>query len=97
MTAFDRAPSIVIGETTRACALACVHCRAAAILWRHPDELTTAEGRALYRDPERLEGRCVGCEYRETCGGGRAGAWAATGNALARTLGAHGRRPARRR
>ena len=47
MSAFDRAPFIAIWETTRACALACVHCRAAAIPHRDPDELTTDEGRAL--------------------------------------------------
>jgi radical SAM protein len=44
MTAFDRAPFIVIWETTRACALACVHCRAEAIAQRDPAELTTEEG-----------------------------------------------------
>lgn len=43
MTPFDRAPFIVIWETTRACALACVHCRAEAIPHRSPDELTTEE------------------------------------------------------
>jgi AdoMet-dependent heme synthase len=47
MGAFDRAPFIVIWETTRACALACVHCRAEAIPPRDPRELTTDEGRAL--------------------------------------------------
>ncbi|HEX9820499.1 MAG TPA: TIGR04053 family radical SAM/SPASM domain-containing protein, partial [Methylomirabilota bacterium] len=47
MGPFDRAPFIVIWETTRACALACVHCRAEAIPRRDPRELTTAEGRAL--------------------------------------------------
>ena len=47
MSAFDRAPFIVIWETTRACALACVHCRAAAIPHRDPGELTTAEAQAL--------------------------------------------------
>ena len=41
---FDRAPFIVIWELTRACALACVHCRAEAISHRDPRELTTAEG-----------------------------------------------------
>ena len=41
---FSRAPFIVIWEVTRACALACVHCRAAAIARRDPHELTTAEG-----------------------------------------------------
>ncbi len=47
MGPFDRAPFLVVWETTRACALACVHCRADAIVRRHPDELTTAEGRRL--------------------------------------------------
>jgi radical SAM protein len=47
VSAFARAPFIVIWETTRACALACVHCRAPAILRRDPDELTTAEARGL--------------------------------------------------
>jgi AdoMet-dependent heme synthase len=47
MGPFDRAPFIVIWETTRACALACVHCRAEAMPRRDPRELTTGEGRAL--------------------------------------------------
>jgi len=47
MTSFARAPFIVIWETTRACALACVHCRAEAIPRRDRRELTTDEGRAL--------------------------------------------------
>ncbi len=41
---FDRAPFLVIWEMTRACALACVHCRADAIARRDPRELTTEEG-----------------------------------------------------
>ncbi len=40
-------PFIVIWEVTRACDLACVHCRASAIPWRNPFELSTAEGRRL--------------------------------------------------
>lgn len=44
---FDEAPFIVIWETTRACALACVHCRAEAIAHRDPGELTTEEGHRL--------------------------------------------------
>lgn len=47
---FSHAPLLVIWETTRACALACRHCRASAIDERHPDELTTEEGRDLLRD-----------------------------------------------
>lgn len=46
-TNFDETPFLVIWETTRACALACVHCRADAIPGRDPRELTTAEGCAL--------------------------------------------------
>lgn len=44
---FAQAPFIVIWELTRACALACVHCRAEAMPHRHPDELTTEEGKRL--------------------------------------------------
>jgi AdoMet-dependent heme synthase len=44
---FSRSPFIAIWETTRACALACVHCRAEAIPRRDPGELGTEEGRAL--------------------------------------------------
>ncbi len=40
---FDRAPRIVIWEMTRACALACTHCRAEAVPRRHADELSTGE------------------------------------------------------
>jgi radical SAM protein len=47
MPDFDRAPFLVIWEVTRACALACVHCRADAIARRDPRELTTAEGLAF--------------------------------------------------
>lgn len=41
---FDQAPMIVIWEITRACALACQHCRADAQTRRHPLELTFEEG-----------------------------------------------------
>src|SRR5574341_482858 len=44
---FQRSPFIVIWELTRACALACVHCRAEAVPRRDPRELTTAEGLGL--------------------------------------------------
>lgn len=35
------------------------------------------------RAPERLEGRCGRCEYRDICGGSRSRAYALTGNAFA--------------
>src|SRR5215510_8533531 len=41
---FNQAPFLVIWEVTRACALACMHCRADAIHRRDPGELITAEG-----------------------------------------------------
>lgn len=40
---FDRAPMLVYWELTRACGLACRHCRAEAIATRDPLELDTAE------------------------------------------------------
>jgi radical SAM protein len=49
MTPFDRAPFIAIWEVTRACDLACRHCRAEAQPEPAADELTTAEGKALLR------------------------------------------------
>ncbi|HET8945701.1 MAG TPA: TIGR04053 family radical SAM/SPASM domain-containing protein [Candidatus Polarisedimenticolia bacterium] len=47
---FEASPLVVIWEVTRACDLACVHCRAAAVPKRDPFELTTAEGRRLIQD-----------------------------------------------
>jgi radical SAM protein len=47
---FGRAPFLVVWEVTRACALACLHCRADAIARRHPSELTTAEAIQLVND-----------------------------------------------
>ncbi|MGD1011386.1 MAG: TIGR04053 family radical SAM/SPASM domain-containing protein [Acidimicrobiales bacterium] len=44
---FDRTPRLVFWETTRACPLACVHCRAFAQCGPAPGELSTFEGKAL--------------------------------------------------
>ena len=44
---FDRAPMLVYWEMTRACPLACRHCRAEAVLQRSDRELTTTEGERL--------------------------------------------------
>lgn len=46
---FARAPFLVIWEVTRACALACVHCRAEAIDRRDPEELSLQQGVPLLR------------------------------------------------
>nr|WP_324664368.1 radical SAM protein [Haloarcula sp. CK38] len=43
-------PMVLIWEVTQACELACEHCRADAKPGRHPDELSTAEGKALLDD-----------------------------------------------
>jgi radical SAM protein with 4Fe4S-binding SPASM domain len=46
----DRRPLVLVWEVTQACELACRHCRADARAARHPDELTTAEGKRLLRE-----------------------------------------------
>ncbi len=51
----DQRPFIVIWEATRACALACKHCRATAVPQRDPDELDTDAARDLM-DEIRLFG-----------------------------------------
>jgi radical SAM protein len=53
-------PFVLIWECTQACELACKHCRADAEEHRHPDELTTAEGKALLEDARSFgEGQLV--------------------------------------
>lgn len=52
---FDRAPFLAIWEVTRACALACLHCRADAIARRDPRELTTEEGYRLIDEVRAFE------------------------------------------
>lgn len=44
---YDLAPLMLYWEVTRACDLACRHCRAEAIPWRDARELSTTEGRHL--------------------------------------------------
>jgi len=44
---YDQRPMLVFWETTRACPVACRHCRASALLKPLPGELTTAEGLGL--------------------------------------------------
>jgi radical SAM protein len=48
-TDYERAPFLIIWETTQACDLACRHCRASAQPDRDLRELTTAEGQDLLR------------------------------------------------
>ncbi|MEX2529955.1 MAG: TIGR04053 family radical SAM/SPASM domain-containing protein [Gemmatimonadota bacterium] len=51
---FDQAPFLVIWETTQACDLACVHCRAEAIPCRDAGELSTEEAFQLMRSVRRF-------------------------------------------
>ena len=51
---FDRAPFLVIWESTQACDLACVHCRAESRPWRDPRELSTTEAKRLIDDVRRF-------------------------------------------
>jgi AdoMet-dependent heme synthase len=51
---FDQAPFLVIWETTRACDLACQHCRAEAIARRDPCELSTLEAMRMMNQVRRF-------------------------------------------
>jgi radical SAM protein len=50
----DERPFVLIWEVTQACELACDHCRASADPTRHPEELTTAEGKRLLDSAARF-------------------------------------------
>lgn len=53
-------PVVLIWEVTQACDLSCDHCRADAQPDRHPDELSTAEGKRLLEDAAAFgEGQLV--------------------------------------
>ncbi|MFD1589163.1 radical SAM protein [Halorientalis brevis] len=51
----DDRPLVLIWEVTQACDLACEHCRADARPGRHPDELTTAEGKSVLDAAARFD------------------------------------------
>jgi AdoMet-dependent heme synthase len=52
---FDERPFVAIWETTQACDLACVHCRACAQPLRSSQELSTAEAKCLIDDIAAME------------------------------------------
>ncbi|MGD0091717.1 MAG: TIGR04053 family radical SAM/SPASM domain-containing protein [Planctomycetota bacterium] len=52
---FNQQPYLVVWECTRACMLACRHCRAASQPRRHPQELTTEEGRRFIEQVARAK------------------------------------------
>jgi len=51
---FNQAPLLLIWEVTRGCALACRHCRASAMDFRDPLELSLAEGKKLLDDTKAM-------------------------------------------
>jgi radical SAM protein len=51
---FDRSPFLVIWETTQACDLACLHCRAEARPFRDRGELTTLEAMRMMNEVRRF-------------------------------------------
>jgi AdoMet-dependent heme synthase len=51
---FDQSPFLVIWETTQACDLACLHCRASAQPNRDRGELSTEEAKAMMRSMRRF-------------------------------------------
>ncbi len=56
---YGDAPRLIYWEATQSCELACIHCRAAAMLRRDPNELTSAEARALLRQIVAFGGRSL--------------------------------------
>lgn len=54
---FDDAPMLVYWESTQACDLACIHCRAEAVPHRSSLELSTDEAKALFRQIAEFGGR----------------------------------------
>jgi len=56
---YEQAPLITIWELTRACDLACIHCRANAVKERDPFELDEDEGRQLLTDIKEMGGTVV--------------------------------------
>ncbi|MDZ7688323.1 MAG: radical SAM protein [Halobacteriales archaeon] len=56
----SRRPVVLVWELTQACDLTCDHCRADAKPERHPDELTTREGKRLLEEVREFgEGQLV--------------------------------------
>jgi MoaA/NifB/PqqE/SkfB family radical SAM enzyme len=52
---YARQPFVLAWELTRSCNLACVHCRAAAQIHAHPDELNTSEAFAVIDEVARFD------------------------------------------
>jgi MoaA/NifB/PqqE/SkfB family radical SAM enzyme len=51
---YSQTPFLIIWETTQACDLACIHCRASAQPEHNPGELTTEEGEDLLRQAAEM-------------------------------------------
>ncbi|MEX1157346.1 MAG: TIGR04053 family radical SAM/SPASM domain-containing protein, partial [Thermomicrobiales bacterium] len=52
---YARQPFVLAWELTRSCNLACIHCRAAAQMHRHPNELDTSEALGVINDVARFD------------------------------------------
>src|SRR5215813_12323425 len=55
----DRAPILAFWETTKACRLACRHCRATAMPFAMPGQLTTDDGMRLVNDLASFQTRAL--------------------------------------
>jgi radical SAM protein len=55
----DRAPILAFWETTKACRLACRHCRATALPFALPGQLTTEDGMRLIHDLSGFQTRAL--------------------------------------
>ncbi len=53
---YSSAPLLIYWESTRACELACTHCRAEAAPFRHPKELKTEEVKKFFDDIKLFKG-----------------------------------------
>ena len=83
MIDYNQKPILIFWETTKACGLACTHCRASAMENPLPDELTDNETLKLLRKKSNLGGLCGACEWGDSCGGSRSRAYARYGDIFA--------------
>lgn len=74
---FDERPFVVIWEVTRACALACRHCRAEAIERQHPLELDFEQSVGLIDQVVRCRPMTFVLTGGTRCGGRTWRCWSA--------------------
>ena len=54
---YSDSPLLIYWESTRACELACTHCRAEAVPFRHPNELRTQEVKNFFDDVKTFKSK----------------------------------------